>query len=108
MSPEDAPLVLDACCASGVAISSLRGCVANRFQFESMRIEPVSRTTVFPVLGKLAWLVQDDGLTSTCPLVRAPDDRPARRAEEPTFVCKTGCSSVNEGGDALAHNLFSG
>jgi hypothetical protein len=81
MSPEDAPLVLDACCASGVAISSLRGCVANRFQFESMRIEPVSRTTVFPVLGKLAWLVQDDGLTSTCPLVRAPDDRPARDQE---------------------------
>src|SRR5713101_1303381 len=60
---------------------ALFGGVADRFQLEPMRIEPVGRKTVFPVLGKLAWLVQDDGLTSTRPLVRVPHDRPARNQE---------------------------
>jgi hypothetical protein len=46
-----------------------------------MRIEPVGREAVFPVLGEFAWLVQDGGIPGTSPLVRFPDDRSARDQE---------------------------
>ena len=42
-----------------------------------MRIEPVRRKTVRPVLGELAWFVQDDGVACKSPFVRLPDDRSA-------------------------------
>ena len=59
---------------SGLA---LFGSVADGLQLESVRIEPAGRKAVFPVLGELAWLVQDDGSACTRPLVCLPDDRSA-------------------------------
>jgi hypothetical protein len=46
-----------------------------------MGIEPVGRETVLPVLGELAWFVQDDGVACTHPLVCFPDDASARDLE---------------------------
>ena len=42
-----------------------------------MRIEPVGRITVRPVLGELGGLVQDDGVACTSPLVCFSNDRAA-------------------------------
>jgi len=44
---------------------ALLGTVANGFQLEAVGVEPVRGKTVFPVLGELAWWVQDDGLSCT-------------------------------------------
>jgi hypothetical protein len=46
-----------------------------------MRIEPVRRETVRPVLGELAGLVQDDGVACQRPLVCVSDDCSARDQE---------------------------
>ena len=46
-----------------------------------MGIKPVGRKTVLSVLGELAWLVEDDGITGKSPLVRFSDDRSARDQE---------------------------
>jgi len=43
-----------------------------------MRIEPVGRKTVWPVLRELLRLVEDDGVTIASPLVRPADDLAAR------------------------------
>ena len=60
---------------------ALFGTVANRFKLDSMRIKPVGRKTMFPILREVAWFVQDDGLACTCPLVRFSNDRSARNQE---------------------------
>ena len=52
--------------------------VANRLELEPVRVEPVGRKTVLPVLRELARRIQDDGLAGRCPLVRCSDDRSAR------------------------------
>ena len=57
------------------------GGVANRLELEAVRIKPVGRETVFPVLGEFAGLVQDDGVPGTSPLVRFANDRSARDQE---------------------------
>ena len=75
MCPEDSHS-FSTLAVRAVLESAFFGSVANRVQFESVGIEPVGREAVFPVLGKLAWFVQDDGLTRTCPLARFPDDLP--------------------------------
>ena len=59
----------------------LFGGVANRLELESVRVKPVGRETVFPVLWEFAWLVQDDGFPGTSPLVCLADDRSARDQE---------------------------
>ena len=46
-----------------------------------MRIEPVGRKTVRPVLRELLRLVQDDGVVGTSPLVCFSNDRAARDRE---------------------------
>ncbi len=60
---------------------ALFGTVANRFKLDSMRIKPVGRKTVRPVLGELAGFVQDDGVACTRPLVCFLNDRAARDQE---------------------------
>ena len=60
---------------------ALFGTVANRLELDSMRIEPVGRKTVRPVLGELARFVQDDGVVCTSPLVCFSNDRAARDQE---------------------------
>ena len=46
-----------------------------------MRIEPVGRKTVRPVLGELARFVQHDGVACMSPLVCFSNDRSARDQE---------------------------
>jgi len=46
-----------------------------------MRIEPVGRKTVRPVLWEFAGLIQDDGVACTSPLVCFSNDRAARDQE---------------------------
>ena len=55
--------------------------VANRLELDSMRIEPVRREALRPVLGELGGFVQDDGVACTSPLVRLSNDRAARDQE---------------------------
>jgi len=57
------------------------GGVANCLELESVRIEPVGRETVFPVLEEFAWLVQDYRFPGTSPRVCFSDDRSARDQE---------------------------
>jgi hypothetical protein len=61
--------------------SALFGGVADRFQFEAMRIEPVRRETMFSVLRELTGFVEDDGLAGSRPLVCGADDGSARDQE---------------------------
>jgi hypothetical protein len=55
--------------------------VADGLQLESMGVEPVGRKSVLAVLRELLWLVEDDGIACTCPLVCFADDRSARDQE---------------------------
>jgi hypothetical protein len=55
--------------------------VADCLQLETMRIKPVRRKTVRPILGKLLGLIEDHGIATTSPPVRLPDDGPARNQE---------------------------
>ena len=57
---------------------ALFGTVTDRLKLDSMRIEPVSRKTVRPVLGELGGFVQDDGVACLSPLVCLSNDRAAR------------------------------
>ena len=57
------------------------GTVADRLELDSMRIKPVGRKTVRPVLWELAGFVQDDGVACTSPLVCLSNDRAARDQE---------------------------
>ena len=63
-----------------MSTSATRG-VANRFELDSVRIKPVGRKTVRPVLGELAGFVQDDSVACLSPLMCFPDDRAARDQE---------------------------
>jgi hypothetical protein len=60
---------------------ALFGTVAYRLQLESMGIKPVSRKAMWPVLGELLGLVEDDGVAGTSPRVCFSDDRSARNQE---------------------------
>ena len=60
---------------------ALFGTVADRLKLDSMRIKPVGRKTVRPVLGELAGFVQDDGVACMSPLVCFSNDRAARDQE---------------------------
>ena len=46
-----------------------------------MRIKPVRRKALRPVLGELGGFVQDDGVACTSPFVRFSNDRAARDQE---------------------------
>ena len=56
-----------------------------------MRIQPVGSIAMLPILGELAWRVQDLGAAGTSPLVCFSDDGPARD-QEPQ-VMKPGTAS---------------
>jgi len=49
--------------------------VTDRFELEAVRIEPVGRVTMLPVLREFVWFVENDGPAGTGPLVGLPDDR---------------------------------
>jgi hypothetical protein len=57
------------------------GSVADRLELDSMRIKPVGRKTVRPVLRELAGFVQHDGVACMSPLVCFSNDRATRDQE---------------------------
>ena len=60
---------------------ALFGSVADRLELDSMRIEPVGRKAVRPVLGELAGFIQDDGVARMSPLVCLSNDCATRDQE---------------------------
>ena len=59
-----------------------------------MRVEPIGRKTVRPVLGELAGLVEDDGVAGASPLVCFSDDRAARDQETEVMKARSAARVV--------------
>src|SRR6478752_10785497 len=59
--------------------------VTNRFELDAVRIEPVGRKAVVPVLGELLGLIQDDRVARKSPPVCLSNDR-AALDEEPEVM----------------------